>query len=377
MILFDLDVTQPSGGAKRHGGGIYGEIVFKRILQRKLDVCCFYNSKKWMNPEIKEIIEINNVKLYDIASQSIPEIMTKSGSQRIYCALPYHIDYKDLGYEIYTTIHGLRALEEPADTLMFRYQRLPMILKLKYMIKKMAPKIGYKKAKEEMLSLLNNKNLHFVVVSNHTKYAIYSFFPDIMKDIKVFYSPSTVNYIVSKPDRPSNYFLIVSANRWQKNALRAIMAFDNLFSVGIINEYQVKVTGCESPNEFSYKLRNPQRFDFLGYVSDEELASLYANAYCLLYPSLNEGFGYPPLEAMFYGVPVICAAFSSVSEICEGAVMYTNPFSVEEIMNRILQMLDPDKRKEFSFRSLAQYDKIYKKQQRDLDLLIDYIYSGL
>ena len=49
-ILFNLESTQPSISGKRHGGGIYGEILFKRMVELNADMAAFYTSEKWMNP---------------------------------------------------------------------------------------------------------------------------------------------------------------------------------------------------------------------------------------------------------------------------------------------------------------------------------------
>lgn len=57
MILFDLVATQPSVDSKRHGGGKYGEVIFKRIVERQLPVSCIYDSRRWINPEIQNILK--------------------------------------------------------------------------------------------------------------------------------------------------------------------------------------------------------------------------------------------------------------------------------------------------------------------------------
>ena len=134
----------------------------------------------------------------------------------------------------------------------------------------------------------------------------------------------------------------------------------------------MKVTGAKV-NNFRYHIRNPEMFDFLGYVSDEALNSLYVNSFLLVYPSLNEGFGYPPIEAMRYKVPVIASPFTSMAEICDNGALYFNPFSVEEIMGRMLMMMDEQRHAEYSQRGYEQYLKIKKRQEKDLDSLIEYI----
>lgn len=151
------------------------------------------------------------------------------------------------------------------------------------------------------------------------------------------------------------------------------MAFDRLLSSGLLDSnVRMKITGTMG-KDFKYKIENPASFEFLGYVDDDKLEKLYANAFVFVYPSLNEGFGYPPLEAMKYGVPVIASPFSSIPEVCGGSVLYFNPFSVEEIMNRMLMIMDDNLHYEYSQKALLRYSEIKRKQDEDLDCLIDYI----
>ena len=69
----------------------------------------------------------------------------------------------------------------------------------------------------------------------------------------------------------------------------------------------------------------PSNVKFLGYVADEELVTLYAHATCFLFPSLYEGFGIPPLEAMTFGCPVIASNCAALPEICGDAAIYCPP----------------------------------------------------
>lgn len=92
-----------------------------------------------------------------------------------------------------------------------------------------------------------------------------------------------------------------------------------------------------------------------------------------IYPSLNEGFGYPPIEAMKYKTPVIASPLSSIAEICGEGVLFFNPFSVEEIMNRMMMMMDTERHQKFAEKGYMQYLEIKRKQSIDLDNLIEYI----
>lgn len=79
-----------------------------------------------------------------------------------------------------------------------------------------------------------------------------------------------------------------------------------------------------------------------GYVSDGELKALYEHAACLAFPSLYEGFGLPPVEAMFCGCPAIVSTHPAVAEACGDAAMYCDADSVEDIAAKIERMLTDD-----------------------------------
>ncbi|EIF32782.1 glycosyltransferase [Burkholderia sp. Ch1-1] len=79
-----------------------------------------------------------------------------------------------------------------------------------------------------------------------------------------------------------------------------------------------------------------------GFVSDGELRALYENAACFLFPSLYEGFGLPPLEAMSCGCPVIVSREASLPEVCGDAALYCDAYSVDDIVDKVTQMMaDP------------------------------------
>jgi glycosyltransferase involved in cell wall biosynthesis len=215
-----------------------------------------------------------------------------------------------------------------------------------------------------------------VVVSQHTASALNVWFDEASaRKFPVFYSPSTVRNLQLPSDSfdSGKYILMVSGNRWEKNVLRAIMAFEQLFDKGLLEDVHVNITGLKSYNQLRYRFRHPERFHLLGYVSDSDLGRLYRDAYAFVYPSVNEGFGYPPLEAMNCRVPVAASAVASIPEVCGDAVLYFNPFDVAEIANRILRLTDDATRKHLIDAGAERYAKIKERQDHDLDALIDYI----
>jgi glycosyltransferase involved in cell wall biosynthesis len=77
----------------------------------------------------------------------------------------------------------------------------------------------------------------------------------------------------------------------------------------------------------------------LGYITDEELKALYQHATAFIFPSIYEGFGLPPLEAMTCGCPVICSRIASLEEVCGDAVLYFDPINIKEIKNQINDLI--------------------------------------
>lgn len=79
---------------------------------------------------------------------------------------------------------------------------------------------------------------------------------------------------------------------------------------------------------------------FADYVPDRQLLVFYQKASAYIFPSLYEGFGLPPLEAMAQSCPVISASASSLPEILGQAALYFNPKEEEELKKRVLELLD-------------------------------------
>jgi alpha-1,3-rhamnosyl/mannosyltransferase len=92
-----------------------------------------------------------------------------------------------------------------------------------------------------------------------------------------------------------------------------------------------------------------------GYLSQHELLDIVAGALTQLYPSLYEGFGLPPLEAMASGVPVIASSSSSIPEVVGDAGMLLDPLDVDGFYEAMKSMFEsPELRKSYSEKSLSR-----------------------
>jgi glycosyltransferase involved in cell wall biosynthesis len=89
--------------------------------------------------------------------------------------------------------------------------------------------------------------------------------------------------------------------------------------------------------------RIPDRVHFTGYVKQEHLPALYSGALALCYPSLYEGFGLPPVEAMACGTPVVTSASTSLPEVVGSAAVLVNAEEIDDIgegMRRVVESAD-------------------------------------
>ena len=377
-ILFNLAATQPDSRAKHHGGGKYGITVFFELLGRGADMECAVDSSRYLREDVARALKDNNIPVVDLANAPMSEILRRKHYDVYYTPQIYPgVEIPDGTYYI-GTHHGNRELEMPADPLFGRY-RASAYQRMRGRITRLFNNRWKKVQLKRLRSRLRDPKLHYVTVSEHTKYSILSYLPEInADDIKVFYSPSTIAPASAKSVAPFDagapYVLLVSGNRTEKNALRVVMAMDELMSERPeISVYKVVIAGAKE-DAYDYKLKNREAFIFMGYVDEDTLESLYRGATLFAYPSLNEGFGYPPLEAMVHGVPVIASPFTSIHEVCGDAALYFNPLDHKEIKGRLMRMLlDEGLRAEYGRRSFERFAVVNARQQRDLRLLADYI----
>ena len=141
---------------------------------------------------------------------------------------------------------------------------------------------------------------------------------------------------------PATYALYVGTLQPRKNLARLIRAYYQLLQHHPITWDLVLAGagGWESAAlaQLVRDLQLTQRVHLLGYVADEALPALYANAHFFCFPSLFEGFGLPILEAQTHGVPVMSANNSSLPEIAGDAAILVDPTDIEAIADAMLQL---------------------------------------
>ena len=143
--------------------------------------------------------------------------------------------------------------------------------------------------------------------------------------------------------------LFVGALQVRKNVSRLVKAFERvhedwrLVLAGSIGGY-----GAAEVMQHIEASPARSRIQVLGHVSDLSLADLYHRASLFAFPSLDEGFGMPVLEAMARGVPVITSDRSALPEVAGNAALLVDPHSVDAIAAALLDLIEhPERRAHF------------------------------
>lgn len=190
-----------------------------------------------------------------------------------------------------------------------------------------------------------------ITVSEVSKNDLKRYFPERNNIHVTHLGASLSQNIMKKPPENVNenekFILMTGTITPRKNIARAIEALQL-----IRNKSEVKLLLAGGFNETSQPiLQMIQDFNLTdkvivtGFLSIEELTWCYENAQMLLFCSLNEGFGLPPLEAMRHNLPVIASNVTSIPEVVGDAALMVNPYSVDEIVDAIMELLtNQDKR---------------------------------
>ena len=187
---------------------------------------------------------------------------------------------------------------------------------------------------------------HIICISNNTQKDLIKFFNvDINKTSVIYLGFSFGTKKIKNPKKTNKpYLLYVGSRNGYKNFTRFIEAYSapkiqNFFDLVIfggnrLNEKEINIIDRLKISKKSIKQINGD---------DATLAGYYKNASLFVYPSLYEGFGIPPLEAMHYGCPVVCSNAGSIPEVVGNAALLFDPYSVESIRDNIISILYDDK----------------------------------
>jgi|AntDeeMetagen134_2_1112570.scaffolds.fasta_scaffold00805_5 glycosyltransferase involved in cell wall biosynthesis len=187
---------------------------------------------------------------------------------------------------------------------------------------------------------------HILSVSEHTRSDLIDLFG--VDEANVTVVPLGPGGAGADADGPPSiegpYLFFVGSLRPHKNLATLVDAYNELRDRSDGVAATLAIAGAEygdSLAELRERIHEPYRGDveFLGRVDDETLTRLYAHATAFVYPSLYEGFGLPPLEAMGHGTPVVASDRTSIPEVVGDAGIYIDPTDTTALADALERVL--------------------------------------
>lgn len=157
---------------------------------------------------------------------------------------------------------------------------------------------------------------------------------------------STLEKLRVRYNLPRDFILYVGSIEPRKNLLRLLEAYRRL-PMSFRGEIKLVLAGFSGwGNKDVMTLLKSLENDvfYVGYVDEADLAGLYSLARLFVYPTLYEGFGLPPLEAMACGCPVVVSRVASLPEVCGDAAYYVNPTDVDDISQGLSLLINDQPR---------------------------------
>ncbi len=183
-----------------------------------------------------------------------------------------------------------------------------------------------------------------ICISESTRNDLLELYPALADRVYVSHLAASLDASMSHgPERVPNrpYFLHVGLREGYKNFDLLLAAFARVAPAH--RELALCIVGpplSKGEHVRIHELGIEDRVELIGHPTDEHLAKLYRSSLALVYPSLYEGFGLPPLEAMNCGTAVVASNRSSLPEVIGDAGLLFDPRSADELANHLLAMLD-------------------------------------
>lgn len=217
-----------------------------------------------------------------------------------------------------------------------------------------------------MYTVLGKRLNTIFTVSNFSRNELNKYFGIPKEKIHVTYNGVEHLKDIQPDDRilvkiPKDYVLAVSSQNPTKNFKLVLEAAEQLPDVNFV------IAGGSNTKVFNGKEKKTlTNVHYVGYVSDQELVSLYRHAKGFIYPSLYEGFGIPPLEAMYFGCPVIVSNSASLPEVCGDVALYCDSHDVNSLCDCIEELSQEKVRNDLIAKGIERCRRFTFKKSAEL-----------
>lgn len=336
-------------------------------------------------PPLKPVLDALSLKVEKAPFWKKPWLKGTRECLRLFSMPPEKLRYKTKGFDLFYSPYHPSPKWMADKSSLVTIHTIHDLIPLKY------PKFFQVDKKSFFDRMLKHAgpNQYYFALSESTKADIcyyYGIHPDRIfivhsaPEPHLFYpveDPSLLKRVQTKYHIQKPYLLSLATLEPRKNIPFLVDSFIELIESHPHLEIQLVLAGAKGWG-FEGLLRKLEKYKehilVTGYLPSEDLAPLYSGAYAFIYPSLYEGFGLPPLEAMSCAVPVIVSQRSSLPEVVGSAGLYIDPTSKDDICDRILKLIQNEplrdtlsqkslrRAKEFSWEKNAQTaHKAFKK----------------
>lgn len=193
---------------------------------------------------------------------------------------------------------------------------------------------------------LITKASHLICVSNATAQDVQDTYHIPSSHISVIH-PGIHIPTTHKTQNRQPYLLAIGSIEPRKNQIALLHAFARIIAQPQHTQLELKIIGptghrAQQTLKLINQLKIEKNVSYLGYVTEQQKHNLLANAHAFVYPSLFEGFGFPLLEAMSHGTPVITSWSSSLKEVCGNNALLINPYNYDELVDAIRAILEDE-----------------------------------
>lgn len=389
-ILFDQTMAQAKfyTGAAEYAQSVFTQILSAMKAYPNVKLFSLYSSVHEFRYETlcpDRLKEHDRVISVDYHGKTLKQVIKENKIDLLFvtcaqwfCVLPLG-DLSGLGCKVVVVIHDLCDEELQSSKIEYtHYMEHPWQFMRNCLsrIKGKMKSVLVKSHKELMRKLIEENDTDIITVSDYSKNSIEYFYPSYSEKIHVYYSPmkvcpegkseidnETLRNIIKEGKK---YFLLLSANRITKNGERMLNAFRR-YVENTDYDALIVTTGCQK-SLFKQHVALP-------YLSSSDVDNAFRHCHALLYPSLFEGFGYPPVEAMRFDKPVLSSNVCSMPEILEDAPIYFSPIYESNMYKALLRFTKSDY-STLQKQVREQYKKIAERQQMDLQKLAIKLLNG-
>lgn len=261
-------------------------------------------------------------------------------------------------------IHNVDLLHSPANLapLVFNGKSIVNIHDLCFLVEPAWFSMSFRLLYRWFVPRIARSSSVVVTNSNYSKNDILNLLKISVDKVRLTYwAVDPIFFEFNQPlDKREDQIIFVGSLEPRKNLRGLLKGFALYKKKNPQSQTKLIVVGCENPLFANAGYRSEhigKDVHFKGYITDRQLAELFGNSRALVYPSFYEGFGFPPLEAMAAGTPVITSRTSSLPEVVGDAALLVNPHSEHDIADKIALALNSELAAELIERGNAQVRK--------------------